>query len=108
MNTETMGWTLQDVAPAGHINEGLTIAQRMDKYGIDPAARTAYNSLLSKERAEAVSKGLAPDVPITPEAAAVFATEIEAHKRAQMNRWLMLGGAGLVVFWLMTRRGRRR
>lgn len=109
MNTETLGWTLQDVAPAGHINEGLTVLQRMEKYGVDSTSRTAYNSLLSKERADALAQGLAPEIPITSEAARVFATQITAQENAQRNRWLLLGGAGILVFWLMTRkRGRRR
>ena len=108
MNVETMGWALTDVAPAGHINAGLTVAQRMEKYGVDPTKITAYNSLLSKERAEALAAGLAPEIPITPEAAAVFAVNIEAHKRAQQICWAMYAAAGVGVLWLMTRGKRRR
>ena len=37
MNVETMGWELTDVAPAGHMNAGLSIQQRMEKYGTTEA-----------------------------------------------------------------------
>jgi hypothetical protein len=108
MNVETMGWAMTDVAPAGHINAGLTVAQRMEKYAVDPTKATAYNSLLSKEHAEARAAGLAPDIPITPEAAALFTINIEAQKRAQQIRWAMYAAAGVGVLWIMTRGKRRR
>lgn len=110
MNVDFMGWNLTDVAPEGHPNEGLTILQRMEKYGIDPElGALSYNSLLNTERKEAVAAGIAPDVPITAEAQAIALTYpgVQAFlQRQQMSRILLFGGIGAAVLWMLSRKRR--
>ena len=110
MNVDFMGWNLTDVAPEGHPNEGLTVLQRMEKYGIDPElGALAYNSMMNKERQEAVAAGIAPDVPITEEAKAIALTYpgVQAFlQRQQMGRILLFGGLGVAVLWMVSRRRR--
>ena len=105
MNMVQMG---EDVAPEGHINEGLTLAERYAKYGIDPTEISARNQLLSAERKEAQAAGLAPDVPITERAAAWMAPDISAQKAAQRQRWMIAGAVVLVGGFLLYNASKKR
>jgi len=96
-----MGWDLSQVATGG-INEGMSLGDRFAKYGIDPDDRYAMNKLRSAEHKEAQEAGLAPDIPITPEAAAYMEQNltalVAADKRQKMIfAGLVLGGIALLI-----------
>jgi hypothetical protein len=109
MNVDYMGYSLTDIAPEGHPNAGLTIAQRMEKYGLDPEDGTSYNRLMRIERDEAVAAGIAPATPITTAAlrsAALWSPEAAADLAARNYRTIALVGGGLVVLYLLSRKRR--
>lgn len=106
MNVDYMGYSLTDVAPEGHPNAGLTIAQRMEKYGLDPEDNTSYNRLMSIERAEAVKAGIAPASPITAEAAAAaqLLPSVQDYLAKKRTTTILLVGGAALVLYLATRK----